>query len=97
MSRQVQMVMHFFAMFIGQLASSNILATAARAFGWSEDYKDLLVQVCFLFQGIIQAMVSYVAQAYNTDGSRPGKLTMDITPETPPKTTVVVETKKVEE
>jgi len=91
------MFLHLAAMALGQVATGSLLATAARVYGWSEDYKDLLMQVCFLIQGILQALVNYISQAYNVDGTKPGTVTVSTTPQPAPKTTVtIVENKKAE-
>ncbi len=98
MSRQVSMYLHLAAMLIGQLATSNLIGLAAKAFHWPEEYKDFLVACVFFLQGIAQAAVSYVAQSFNTDGSKPGDRTLTKVIESQPghmDKEITIETEKV--
>jgi hypothetical protein len=72
MSRQFAGLLHVCIAGIGYVTGSSLLATAARVYGWSEDYKDLLVGLCFLAASVLQGLLGWVSQAYNVDGTLPG-------------------------
>ena len=74
MSRNFAAVLHGIAIVLGQITSGSILSIAARVYGWSEDYKDLLVQFAFLLQGGIQTLLAWYQQGFNIDGTRPGEV-----------------------
>lgn len=72
MSRNFAGFLHVCIAGIGYVTGSSLLSTAARVYGWSEDYKDLLMTLCFLVSSVLQALVGWVSQAYNVDGTLPG-------------------------
>lgn len=74
MSRNLAVLLHGVAMLLGQVASGSLLVTAARVYGWSEDYKDMLIQGAFLLQGVLQGGLGWYQQRFNVDGTLPGSV-----------------------
>lgn len=85
MSRKIQGIIHLTVGLMGVLLASGLMDDAATVHGWSEPYKHYVLKWILVGQSGLQFIVGWIAQGYNTDGSKPDSVPQTTITETIPQ------------